>query len=80
MNNRAAKLLEAAEASAAVWADETPRRVEILCPACGCIDVQYVFPPLLLRLAAGYERDPSPISEGVVIECRACILYGPPRA
>ena len=80
MSERAARLYKAAAAWADVWADETPRRVEMHCPACGCIDVQYVFPPPLLRLAAGYERDPSPITEGVVIECRACILYGPPRA
>ena len=80
MSERRERLQKAADAWVDVWADETPRRVDALCPACGCIATRYVLPPLLVRLAAGYEPDPAPIVEGVVIECRACILHGPDRA
>ena len=80
MSERAARARAAADGWAEVWADATPRRVDIHCPNCGRIDTEFVFPPLLVQLAAGYEFDPDPIVEGTVIECRFCILYRPASA
>ena len=72
--NRLARLRAAADAWAEIWADPTPRRVEIACPTCGCRHVCLILPPDEPRYEIG---DPLPIIEGVSRECFNCVLHPP---
>ena len=77
---RLARLRAAADAWVEIYADATPRRVEIACPTCGCVQVYHIRPPDEPRESRHDFDVPLPIVEGVSRECINCILYPPAHA